>query len=331
MKKIVTIAGRDVKSGLRDFLIVYLTVAPLIIALLLRVFIGGAAEAPLTVAVFDDGAPLSAELTPYVRVERYTSRAALVERVLRIDDVFGVIATPRGYELIWQGNELPQSDEALSSLLNRFAYGEAPVPVKVVVRAVGRQMSPLKLQSAVLLIMFTTVFGGMLIMLNLIEEKMSNTISAMNVSPASRAEFIIGKGLLGFIMPIIGSLGALVVLGVDTFNPSMLVVSVVSLAFISLIIGFGIGVMNSDPISGIASMKGLFIPLLASVFGAMFLSERWHFTLFWSPFYWGYQSINGILQGQATWGSVAHNSLAILAITVAVFMLLRQRIARGLA
>jgi len=330
MRKVFTIAGRDVRSGLRDFLIVYLTVAPLLIALLLRVFIGGVGDAPLTVAVYDAGTSLSADLAPYLQVEQFTSRAGLVDRVMRHDDMFGVVATDGGYELVKQGNEMPGSDQVLRSLLTRLSDQERELPIRVVVSDIGWQMSPLKLQGATMLIIFTTVFGGMLIMLNLVEEKMSNTLSAMNVSPASRAEFIIGKGLLGFLMPIVGSLGAVTILGFAAHNLAMLVVSVVSLAFISLIIGFGIGVMANDPISGIASMKGVFIPVLASVLGAMFLAESWHFVLYWSPFYWGYQSINAILLGEATWMLVAQYSAAILAITGVVFLLLRPRIARGL-
>ncbi len=94
--------------------------------------------------------------------------------------------------------------------------------------------------------------------------------------------------------------------------------------------GFLIGVTNDEPISGIAAMKGVYVPVLASVLGAMFLAERWHFVLYWSPFYWGYLSMNAILLGEATWRTIIVNSSIILAITAAVFAALRPRIVRGL-
>ena len=119
-------------------------------------------------------------------------------------------------------------------------------------------------------------------------------------------------------------------LGFRGFNLGMFLVSMVSLAFISLIVGFLVGVTNDEPISGIAAMKGVFVPVMASVLGAMLLAERWQFVLYWSPFYWGYLNMNAILLGDATWGQVLRNSTIILVITGVVFAALRPRIARGL-
>ncbi|MBT9156031.1 MAG: hypothetical protein DDT37_01006 [Firmicutes bacterium] len=330
MKRILVIVKRDIKSGLRDFLVVYLMLAPILLALILRLFVGGMTASPLRVAVLDDGSAIVSELSRLTHVETFSTREALVERVMRIDDVFGVVVTPEGHELIAHGNEMPGTDIVLRNVLRRLQAGEAVLPVSVGVRDINYGMSPLKLQGGLLLIIFTTVLGGMLILLNLIEEKMSNTISAMNVSPASKGEFIIGKGLLGFATPIVGSTMAVYILGFRDFDIAMFVVSLVSLASISLVVGFLIGVTNDEPISGIAAMKGVYVPVLASVLGAMFLAERWHFVLYWSPFYWGYLSMNAILLGEATWRTIIVNSSIILAITAAVFAALRPRIVRGL-
>ena len=330
MKKVLAFARRDLKAGMRDFLVVYLILAPIFLSLILRLFVGGMAESPLRVAVLDDGSPVAAKLARFVQVESFATHAALIERVERIDDVLGVWATSTGHELIAQGNEMPGTDTVLRNVLRRIQAGDNALPVVVSVRDIGYGMSPLKLQGGLLLIIMTTVFGGMLILLNLIEEKMSNTISAVNVCPASRTEFILGKGLLGFLTPIIGGTSAVYILGFRDFDLGMFVVSVVSLASISLVIGFAIGVTNDEPISGIAAMKGVFVPVFASVLGAMFLAERWQFFLYWSPFYWGYLSMNAVLLGAATWRQVLQNSTIILAITGLVFAALRPRIARGL-
>jgi len=330
MKKVLAFARRDLKAGMRDFLVVYLILAPILLSLILRFFVGGMAESPLRVAVLDDGSMLVTELARFVHVESFATRPALVERVERIDDVLGVWATSEGHELIAQGNEMPGTDTVLRNILRRIQAGNNALPVVVSVRDIGYGLSPLKLQGGLLLIILTTVFGGMLILLNLIEEKMSNTISAVNVCPASRIEFVLGKGLLGFLTPIVGSAAAVYILGFRDFDLGMFVISVVSLASISLVIGFAIGVTNDEPISGIAAMKGVFVPVFASVLGAMFLAERWHFVLYWSPFYWGYLSMNAILLGEATWRQILQNSAIILAITGLVFAALRPRIERGL-
>lgn len=330
MKRILFIARRDLKSGLRDFLVVYLFLAPVLFSLLLRLFAGGVAASPLRVAVFEDGAAIASALVDYAHVEQFATRDALLERVLRLDDVLGVVATSAGHELVAEGNEMPGTDAAVRLVLYRLGAEEGALPAIVEISDIGFTLSPFILQGGLLLLIMTTVFGGMLILLNLIEEKMSNTLSAMNVTPASRLEFILGKGLLGFLTPVLGGSMAVYLLGFRDFNLGMFLVSMVSLAFISLIIGFLVGVTNDEPISGIAAMKGVFVPVLASVLGAMLLAERWQFVLYWSPFYWGYLNMNAILLGDATWGEVLRNSTIILVITGIVFAALRPRIARGL-
>lgn len=330
MKRILFIARRDLKSGLRDFLVVYLFLAPVLFSLLLRLFAGGVAASPLRVAVFEDGAAIASALVDYAHVEQFATRDALLERVLRLDDVLGVVATSAGHELVAEGNEMPGTDAAVRLVLYRLGAEEGALPAIVEISDIGFTLSPFILQGGLLLLIMTTVFGGMLILLNLIEEKMSNTLSAMNVTPASRLEFILGKGLLGFLTPVLGGSMAVYLLGFRDFNLGMFLVSMVSLAFISLIIGFLVGVTNDEPISGIAAMKGVFVPVLASVLGAMLLAERWQFALYWSPFYWGYLNMNAILLGSATWGEVLRNSTIILVITGIVFAALRPRIARGL-
>ena len=330
MKRILFIARRDLKSGLRDFLVVYLFLAPVLFALLLRLFAGGVAASPLRVAVFEDGAAIASALADYAHVEQFATRDALLERVLRLDDVLGVVATSAGHELVAEGNEMPGTDVGVRLVLYRLGAEEGALPAIVAISDIGFTLSPFILQGGLLLLIMTTVFGGMLILLNLIEEKMSNTLSAMNVTPASRLEFILGKGLLGFLTPVVGGSMAVYLLGFRDFNLGMFLVSMVSLAFISLIIGFLVGVTNDEPISGIAAMKGVFVPVLASVLGAMLLAERWQFVLYWSPFYWGYLNMNAILLGDAPWGEVLRNSTIILVITGIVFAALRPRIARGL-
>lgn len=170
----------------------------------------------------------------------------------------------------------------------------------------------------------------MLIVLNLVEEKMSNTLSALHVTPISKAQIVIGKGLLGFVLSIFGSFAAVFILGFEGVHYGMLGVTVFSIAWISMIIGFGIGVVNKEPISAIASMKITFVPVLASIFGAIYLPTNWLFVLYWSPFYWSYLNIRDILMQESQWSFVLRNNGMILVITLLVFMGLRPRIKRGL-
>jgi flagellar biosynthesis protein FliQ len=233
--------------------------------------------------------------------------------------------------------------------IGRFGYGEhtfnitnwypiacvyddedLEIPVDFKISDIGWKLSPLKQYGANLLIVFMSVLSGMVILINIVEEKQDNTLSAINVSPITRIEYIIGKGLLGFILPIIHAFGILGILRFPGINYWMITVVTLSIALISIIVGFVIGVMNDNPLSAIASMKFIFIPLLASVFGGIYLDAKWLFLLYWSPFYWAYDAVNSILLKEATWSHVLTNCSIIVFITVVVFAMLRKRIKRGL-
>lgn len=331
MRKILAIILRDIKSGTRDWMIIYLSLASILIALILRALIPSVSDSTLNVVLLEDSpSAFTRYISEKANVSTVSDLEALEERVLRTDDVLGVVAQGENFEIIKQGNEVIPMEEPLRIILNAYGKTDIQLPVEIKFSDIGWRMSPIKLEGGILLIIFTTVFGGMLILLNLVEEKMSNTLSAINVTPLYRSQFIVGKGLLGFFIPIFGSLCAALILGFGGINVPMFLVSVVAIALISIIIGFSIGVMNDEPISAIASMKLVFFPIMASVFGAIFLPVKWLPILYWSPYYWAYDSIHAILLQEATWSQILFNAGMILVLTSLVFAALYKRIQRGL-
>lgn len=331
MRKILAIILRDIKSGTRDWMIIYLSLASILIALVLRALIPSVSESTLNVVMLDDSpSAFTSYISDKANVSMVSDLEALEERVLRMDDVLGVVAQGENFEIVKQGNEVIPMEEPLRIILNAYGKTDTQLPLEIKFSDIGWRMSPIKLEGGILLIIFTTVFGGMLILLNLVEEKMSNTLSAINVTPLYRSQFIVGKGLLGFFIPIFGSLCAALILGFGGINIPMFLVSVVAIALISIIIGFSIGVMNDEPISAIASMKMVFFPIMASVFGAIFLPDKWLPILYWSPYYWAYDSIHAILLQEALWSQILFNAGMILVLTSLVFAALYKRIQRGL-
>lgn len=333
MKKILAIFLRDVKSGVRDFLALFILCAPLLFALVLKLLIPGFGDSTMTVAAGPDlPPPLVERLESFSRVERLKDRKAVEERVLRLDDAFGLVADGESYIIVSQGNErMGKMSGLLDFSVNAYANPLLEAPVEVKLSDAGWKLSPIKELGTAFLAILCSVMGGMIIALNLVEEKMEKTLTAMNVAPVSRAQFVAGKGLMGFLLPLLGCFSVLLVMGFPDINYAMAAVTVLSIAIIAVLAGFAIGVVATDPIGAIASMKTLFLPVFGSVFAAMFLAERWQWTLWWSPWYWAYKAMDAVLLKEATWPLVLGHAGIVLACSAAVFLILSPRIRRGLA
>lgn len=331
MKNILNILGHDIKSGLRDFMIIFVLIMPLIIAVILNMLTSSISQSTLNVGVDPSiGTEASTYLEKYAKVEHFDNENELRERVSAMDDIYGVIGTEGGYTVIRQGNEKAEMHELLELLLDSMVNEDIEVPLKLTISDIGWKLSPVKQYGGSLLAVFATVMGGMVIMMGLVEEKQENTLSAMNVTPMERWEYVAGKSLLGFILPILHCIGILYILDYGKIDYLQASVIILCIALTSVIIGFVIGVNNDNVIGAISSMKVTFIPLLASVFGAIYLSDKLQFLLYWSPFYWAFIALDAIILQQATWAGIALSSAMILIISLVVFLLLSKKIRRGL-
>lgn len=331
IKKIFAITKRDIKSGIRDSMIFYIIVAPFILALVLKIMTTSVGATTINIAVDNSVEPSVIEyLEDFGKVEKLNNIDKINNRVNDTDDIFGLVKEGEKYNIIQQGNEVKGTVDLLDYIVNSYANQSLEAPVEVNVSDVGWKLSPIKQFGGSLLIIFVSVFGGMIILINLVEEKQENTLTAVNVTSITRPEYVIGKGLLGFIIPIIHSFGMLAILNYGTINYFMVTVVILSIAMISVLIGFLIGVTNDNILGAIGSMKMLFIPILGSIFGAIYLNAKWHFLLYWSPYYWAFKSLDSIILKEATWGQVMINSSFTILITALIFTLLSKRIKKGL-
>lgn len=331
IRRIFAITKRDIKSGIRDYVIIYIIIAPFILALILKMLTASVGKTTINIAIDSSiNKSLVEYLEAYGKVEVFDTIENVNRRVNDTDDFFGLVKGGGNYNIIQQGNELEGTVQILDYIINSYENQDLEVPVKVNISDVGWKLSPLKQYGGSLLIIFVTVLGGMLILINLVEEKQENTLTAVNVSSIKRYEYVLGKGMLGFLIPIIHTFGMLGILNYGKINYYMVSIVILSIALISVIIGFTLGVNNDNVIGAIAGMKMLFIPILGSIFGAIYLSSKWHILLYWSPFYWAFDSLNSIILKQATWNQIWINSGIIVVITALVFGILSKKIRRGL-
>lgn len=331
MKKLLALTGRDLKSGMRDSMILYILIVPFLLAVILRMVTTSAGEITINIVVDNtvDVAAVS-HLERFGNVEVFESLEDVRVRVDDSDDIFGVSLEGDTFKLIRQGDEMEGTLELLQLIVNSTANEGLEIPASVTVSDVGWRLSPIRQYGGSILAIFVSVFGGMIIMMNLVEEKQENTLAAMNVTPVERTTFVMGKGLLGFLVPLIQVFGVLFIMDYGPIDYLKVLVVTIAIASISVMIGFLIGVTNDNVIGAISSMKVLFIPIHGSVFGAIFLGDSLHFLFYWSPFYWAFRAMDPIILREATWNNTLLFTGIILLISLLVFGGLRKRIDKGL-
>ncbi len=333
MKRIAAITARDLKSGFRDFMVVYIIIAPFLIAFALSLFVPSAGAATYQFVVDER---LDGETVEYLsdigKVEIVRDIENIRTRVLQNDDIVGITKNHEGqFEIILEGNEAEETAEVAQQILMYYENHGEDLPLEIRFSDIGWKVSPLAEYGAISIIIMTTLLGGMMIAFNIVEEKQSGTISAVNVSPVGTSEFVIGKSLLGFIIPVVQSVGVMWIFRFTGINLAMLVLVVLCSSIIGVVIGFAVGLIANDQISAVSSIKLIFLPVTASVLGAILLPPKWLPTLYWSPFYWTFAAVNDLIMKQETWGNTLLYCGAIFILSFCVFLLLKKRIQKGLA
>ena len=267
IKKIFFIFQRDVKTSVRNFITLYILVVPIIFAIMINVFSPGINDTTVEIILLENENQEQSEyFKQFATVELSTSIDSIEERVKRRDNIVGVL--PNGeneYYILTQGNEPDYVVDYVRKLItfNYYDIGMEDSIAEIV--DYGRDIPPLKKIMVNTAIIFTSILGGMIIALNIVEEKTDNTISAIHLSPVSRMEFIAGKSMIGIIVPIVGTFLLVFITGFRDINYLYVLLMVATSCIISVLIGFIEGINNDDVMNAAGNMKLLFLPLFGSI------------------------------------------------------------------
>ncbi len=326
IKKIIAVFLRDLKVSLRDFIALYIILFPILFAVAINLFAPSINDTTVSVVLLS---PESEQVTFFEQLATVAvvdTISDLNYRVLKRDHTIGI--TKEG--LVAQGDE-PAFLVDYAKLLNVFYLNGATIEsTKAELTDIGRAIPPIKTMFVNGATMLIAVLGGMLIALNIVEEKADNTISAMHVTPISRLGYIAGKSLIGMVVPIIGSILMFYLTGFGHVDLFKMLLMLITTALISLLVGFVEGLANDDIMNAAGNMKLLFLPLLGAMAGAELLADKWQPLLYWIPFYWSYKGNQAILTGTGSWGDVLLYASIIFVISALVFVVLAPKVRKGL-
>jgi len=332
LKKIWAIFMRDLKVNTRDFIALYILVIPVVFGFGIQALAPSVNDTTVRLAMLESDNSAKAEyLEQFAKVEVFADMEALTARVEKRDNIVAIISEGDSSSILTQGNE-PESVMDFAKLVNSFYELELDVEeTSAKFESFGRTESPLKKMLVNISLLFTSVLAGMMISLNIVEEKMDNTVSAINVSPISRVGFILGKSMMGMFLAIYGSVALIWITGYQNVNFGQMLLAIGAVTLLSLLVGFIQGIANDDVMNAAAGMKMMFLPVAAAVAAVELLSDKWQILFYWVPFYWSYKGNEAILSYTSTWPQIIGYSAIVLVLSGVVYYMLAPKIQKGLS
>ncbi|MFC1976654.1 ABC transporter permease [Chloroflexota bacterium] len=332
IKKIFVIFRRDLLSSRRDFLALYLMVVPLLLAVGITLFTPGLNDTTVKLAMLkSDDIEHIEYMEQFAKVELFNSVNELERRMEKRDDIAAITPTGHSYEIILQGNESEIVEDYAVQLNTLYELGAIEEETTARLMSFGRTTPPLKTKLVNMLIAITIMLAGMLIAMSIVEEKAENTINAINVTPIPQTGFVIGKSLLGGAAALLGIIGAVLITGFYDINWFMILLVGLTSMTLSLVIGFLQGLSSRDVIEAAGNVKMIFLPIAGSIAVYEFASGNWHWTVYWSPFYWAYKANLLILSKTADWGTVLFSTAMVLGLSLIVYFAALPKLRKGLS
>ncbi len=331
-KKMLIIFKRDLGVSYRDAMSLFMIFIPILLAIAVNFFAPGIEDTMLNVAVIEgENAELVEYFEDFAKVSEYKDYDALEERVLRRDNVIAIVGSGEDAYILTQGNEPDEVTDYAKLIKSYYEEGVTIDGSTSKIESFGVKTPITKMLWANMGILLTTMLSGMYISLNIVEEKMDNTISAINVAPISRTAWIFGKSIMGIIIALVGSIAMVLIMGIaGNVNFVQLLIFVFVSALIGIMIGFLQGVNSDDVMTAVGSTKMIFFPLAGSVAAYEFMAQKWQWTFWWSPYYWVYRGNVAILNGDMTWLNLLLHGGIVLLITALVYLYTAPRIRKGL-
>ena len=332
IKKILRIFLRDIKSTRREPIAIYISVMPILLAIAITLFAPGLNDTTVNLAMLRSDEQTHIEyMQRFAKVELFDSTDAIERRIEKRDDVAALIPKGDSYELVLQGDEHESVETYAVMLESLYQTGASAQDTETQIMSFGHTVPPLKTKLTNMLISLTVMLAGMLIAISIVTEKTENTINAINVTPVSQTGFVIGKSMTGALVAMASIIASVLITGYYDINWLMIILVGFTTLLLSFIVGFLQGLSSDDIIEAAGNVKMIFLPIAGSILGYELLSDKWQWTMYWSPFYWAYKANDMILSKTADWGTILLCAGMVLALTLAVYFLALPKIRKGLS
>lgn len=286
MKTILSLIRFDIASALRDNILLYIILAPVILSLGALALIPSVQNTTLRFAVDDSAAELSDALALYGKVEMIDNLESLEKRVEKYDDVPGIYKSDGKYILLFQGNENSKIIEAARMILTKAA-GNIP-SAEYEYREIGEKKTSLKAYLLIFIVLLASVFGGTVSGFNIVDERDTLSIRALSVSPAGFVNYLLAKGIVAAVIGIFMSVVTILIMNVAPVSTLQAIFALIALIPLSMFIALLIGTLAANQIAAIGVIKFIFPVLLTVPIVSIFVSPKWQPLFYALPNYWAF-------------------------------------------
>lgn len=328
MKRIFSLMRQDLATSLRDNIVVYMILAPILLALAFKTFIPTVESSRLTFAV-----DRSAGQTVIEKVRRYGAvevldRSEIAGRVGRMDAIAGIQNQNGHLSLLLEGNEPEALIETYSIIFDDINRDQPLADYAMRVSGAGR--SVLYDFISMMLIMATAFLAGVVAGFNVVDEKDTRTIYALSVSPIRLSEYLASRGLFSTILAVLTGIAAsYIMVGSAASLASLVLILIASAALTTLVVLFT-GFFAHNQITAVAILKVVMPVYLMLPMLTIFVPERLHFLFYPFPNYWQFEALKPLyapsLPAHGFWFSILMLVATSVAVLLAAASLFRKRL-----
>lgn len=311
MKRIFNLTIKDFVNSFRDKMNVYIYIAPIIIAIAVRLFLPDLSGQSLKVAMLENSKSKT-EISKYYNVIEVKDKNELYNRIKEYDDVVGIIYSNNNYEIVLEGNEEESTIQYAKIVITNIKNNHH-IPISN--ENLGEKESNLKEIISAGVIMLIVGVAGMSMGFSIVEDKESKMIEAFGVSPINIFGYISSKLITTAILSILLAFIAQLIMVGFSFDLGQFLLVLFSAYLMSILIGFLMGTFADTQNSAIALVKIIifFFVMLPMISLIVPKSIEWFFYII--PGYWIFKLLIGSLIG------IEMSMFLVFLIAVAIHMI----------
>lgn len=329
IKRIINLIHQDWVNALRDNILLYMLIAPIILAFGAKFFLPSLNENQYTFAVQSSVSPdILENLAKVGRLEVLDNQALVQERVLRSDDVPGLVMENGKPLLLMEGNEGEEA-QTLKTVIEQVINGEI-VATYSITQSETTPKSLLKEYGAIIFILMNTLLGALVMAFNIIEDKESNAMRALGVSPLSMLELTIARGFFALTLSLIMVLFSTFILVGNQVNYGLVIIGFLFSIGLPILSGYMIGGLADNQLKAIAILKFYFLIYLTLPIITVIIPQNSHIFFYWLPNYWMWHTFEqvfiGNLGGPGFWISGLITLASSMLLIVIAYPFLRKQL-----